>query len=74
MAYIEFARSDAVNKALKLNDSKLGSNTLQVEEAKPRGTVVVEEVADVVAEVAAVAEGNCCSPTLSPTGRKKAKH
>ncbi|VFQ97772.1 unnamed protein product [Cuscuta campestris] len=37
MAYIEFARSDAVNKALKLNDSKLGSNTLQVEEAKPRG-------------------------------------
>ncbi|VFQ82346.1 unnamed protein product [Cuscuta campestris] len=37
MAYIEFARSEAVNKALKLNDSKLGSNTLQVEEAKPRG-------------------------------------
>ncbi|XP_031111264.1 nucleolin 1-like isoform X3 [Ipomoea triloba] len=37
MAYIEFTDSDAMNKALELNNSQIGNNTLYVDDAKPRG-------------------------------------
>lgn len=36
MAYVEFTDNDAVNKALELNNSQIGHNTLYVDEAKPR--------------------------------------
>lgn len=37
MAYIEFTDSDAMNKALELNNSQIGNCNLYVDEAKPRG-------------------------------------
>ncbi|CAH9127350.1 unnamed protein product [Cuscuta epithymum] len=37
MAYVEFTDNNAMKKALELNDSQMGDDTLFVEEAKPRG-------------------------------------